>query len=98
MIWSVEEQDKLASLWMQGASVNEIAAAVKRPSKTIQGKATRMGLAKRNKSLQSKRDEPPRVKRKCLRCRKDFWAEKQYFICRECKSTTEWRSQGGSFL
>lgn len=98
MVWSVEDQNKLAELWVKGTSVSDIAEAINRHVDTISNKAMRMGLAKRNKSPKGQRDEPPRVKRKCLKCRKEFWAEKPFYVCRECKSTTEWRSQGSSFM
>ena len=98
MVWTIKEQEQLANLWVRGFSVKDIAAAIKRPVPTIHSKVIRMGLPKRNKCLKNRGDESPKVERKCLKCRKIFMAEKPQFICKECKSTTEWRSQGGSFV
>ena len=98
MNWNAEDQKKLSDLWVRGFSVKDIAAATNRPEIAVIAKAKRMGLAVRSKSYKTRRPEIPKVKRKCLKCRKDFMAEKPHFICGVCKSTTEWRSQGGSFL
>jgi rRNA maturation endonuclease Nob1 len=97
MVWTIKEQEQLANLWVRGFSVGDIAAAIHRPITTIHSKAMRMGLSKRKKCLKDKDDESPKIGRKCLKCRKIFMAEKPQFICKECKSTTEWRSQGSSF-
>jgi rRNA maturation endonuclease Nob1 len=98
MVWSVEDQNKLAELWLKGTSINDIALAINRHADTISNKAMRMGLAKRNKVPKRQRDEAPRRKRKCLKCQQWFWAEKPFYVCKSCKSTTEWRSQGSSFI
>jgi rRNA maturation endonuclease Nob1 len=98
MVWSVKDQKKLASMWIREFPAEDIAATINRPTIAVRAKARRMGLAIRGKSYKSRRPETPKVKRKCLKCRREFMAEKVHFICKECKATTEWRSQGGSFL
>lgn len=95
MVWSVEDKKKLASMWVREFPAEDIATTINRPITAVKAKAKRMGLAVRNKSLKK---EIPKIKRKCLKCRKEFMAEKIHFICKECKATTEWKSQGGSFL
>ena len=98
MLWSPDEEKKLLKMWDQRITVENIAAVLNRPPTTVRGKARRLGLPSRRRSPVSTRPEPPKVLRKCLKCRKEFMAEKQYFVCKECKAGSEWRSQGGALL
>ena len=98
MLWSPDEEKKLLKMWDQRITVENIAAVLNRPPTTVRGKVKRLGLPSRRRSPVSTRPEPPKVLRKCLKCRKEFMAEKQYFVCKECKAGSEWRSQGGALL
>jgi hypothetical protein len=97
MIWNAEEEKKLVTMWVLNVTVKNISSALGRPETTVRGKVKRLGLSARRRAPSSTRPEPPKVLRKCLKCRASFMAERQYFVCKKCKSTNEWRGQGGVF-
>jgi hypothetical protein len=100
MTWSIEDQKKLADMWLEDFSIKDIAAATNRSVDTVKHKAKSMGLViqTRNKVGVAKRSSPPKIRRRCLKCRKEFMAEKQFFVCNICKASADWKSQGGSIF